>query len=99
MTEDWKIYEIPFNLTVAITKHQSENFETSDFKFAVDTPDSLGLPKDRNYFLKLNFASPSDEEIYGFGLEYSTWNFKGHSFHSITSEGGVGRGTKPVTDF
>ena len=31
------------------------------------------------------------------GLEYTTWNFKGHSVPLISDEAGVGRGLEPLT--
>ena len=46
---------------------------------------------DSNY-MALNFDSPIDEEIYGMGLEYTVWDFKGHSVPLISEEAGVGRG-------
>ena len=47
--------------------------------------------------MKSTFDSPSIEKIYGFGLQYTETNFKGKNVHIITSEGGVGRGLKPLT--
>jgi hypothetical protein len=43
-------------------------------------------------YMAFNFASPVDEEIYGMGLEYTVWDFKGHSVPLISEEAGVGRG-------
>ena len=43
-------------------------------------------------WLSVNYASPSDEEIYGMGLQPTVWNFKGKSVPLIVDEGGVGRG-------
>lgn len=48
-------------------------------------------------FLAMTYASPPDEEIYGMGLEYTVWNFKGHEVPLIVNEGGVGRGQQPIT--
>ena len=42
--------------------------------------------------------STPDEKIYGLGLQYTETNFKGSIVHMISSEGGVGRGLKPLTD-
>jgi hypothetical protein len=46
----------------------------------------------------VNYDSLKDEEIYGLGLEYTVWNFKGQHIPIITSEGGVGRGLWPITE-
>ena len=48
-------------------------------------------------FLQTTFDSPRDEKIYGLGLQYTETDFKGKNVHVITSEGGVGRGLKPLT--
>jgi len=45
----------------------------------------------------LNYESDKDEEIYGLGLQYTQWNFKGQKVPIITSEAGVGRGEEPLT--
>ena len=45
----------------------------------------------------MNYDSTPDEEIYGMGLEYTIWNFKGYKIPLICEEGGVGRGTLPIT--
>ena len=47
--------------------------------------------------MALNFDSPVDEEIYGMGLQYSVWDFKGHQVPLISDEAGVGRGVQPLT--
>jgi alpha-glucosidase len=48
-------------------------------------------------FLAFRYNSPTDEEIYGLGLQYTVWNFKGKTVPIISSEGGVGRGLRPIT--
>ena len=48
-------------------------------------------------FVAVNYDSPDDEEVYGLGLQYTEWNFKGKRVPIITSEGGVGRGLQTVT--
>jgi len=60
-------------------------------KFSIDDQDSVGN------FMVLNYESPHDEEIYGLGLQYTQWNFKGVKVPIITSEAGVGRGAEPLT--
>ena len=49
-------------------------------------------------FIQVNFESNQDEEIYGMGLQYTVWNFKGLKVPVISSEGGVGRGLEPLTE-
>ena len=50
-------------------------------------------------FIQVNFKSVGNEEIYGMGLQYTVWNFKGLKVPVISSEGGVGRGLQPLTAF
>jgi alpha-glucosidase len=45
----------------------------------------------------MSFASDPDEEIYGLGLQYTVWDFKGRSVPLISTEGGVGRGLEPLS--
>ena len=45
----------------------------------------------------MTYSSPVDEEIYGMGLQYSEWDFKGKSVPLISEEAGVGRGLQPLT--
>lgn len=48
-------------------------------------------------FISLKYGSSAFEEIYGLGLQYTVWNFKGRRVPIISSEGGIGRGLRPVT--
>lgn len=63
---------------------------------------NVSVPKaftDYTNFLELKFRSGQDEEIYGMGLQFSTWNFKGQEdVPLVTTEPGVGRGLQPVTE-
>ena len=45
----------------------------------------------------MTYGSHIDEEIYGMGLQYSEWDFKGKSVPLISEEAGVGRGLEPIT--
>jgi len=45
----------------------------------------------------MSYASDTDEEIYGMGLQYTVWDFKGRSVPLISAEGGVGRGLQPIS--
>ena len=58
---------------------------------------SIDDPEQKFGFLSMKYHSPKDEEIYGLGLQYTEWDFKGKKAHIISSEGGVGRGLQPVT--
>ena len=49
--------------------------------------------------MSVNYESKSDEEIYGLGLQYTEWNFKGKHVPIICSEGGVGRSLETITFF
>lgn len=51
---------------------------------------------DSNYF-SMTYHSPVDEEIYGMGLQYTEWDFKGKQVPLISEEAGVGRGVQPIT--
>ena len=45
----------------------------------------------------MTYRSHVDEEIYGMGLQYSEWDFKGKNVPLISEEAGVGRGLQPIT--
>lgn len=47
--------------------------------------------------MSVKYGSNKHEEIYGLGLQYTEWNHKGKQVHIISSEGGIGRGLKPIT--
>lgn len=82
------------------------NYTPLDFSVEISEArdgDSLALtasiddPEDLADFLALNYDSPSDEEIYGMGFQYTEWNFRGKRVPVVTSEGGIGRGLEPLT--
>lgn len=50
-------------------------------------------------YMSMTYHSDHDEEIYGMGLQYSEWNFKGKQVPLISTEAGVGRGLQPLTAF
>lgn len=58
---------------------------------------SIEDPEQKFGYMSVKYRSSEDEEIYGLGLQYTQWNFKGKEVHMISSEGGVGRGLQPVT--
>ncbi len=43
------------------------------------------------------YAGHREERLYGFGMQYSHANFKGHSVPVFVSEQGIGRGDQPIT--
>ena len=74
----------PFNLNFSAQDEASLGFK-------------LSVDENRGNFLSLAFKSDTDEEIYGLGLQYTVWNFKGKKVPLIVNEGGVGRGLQPIT--
>jgi len=100
-----------FNVTGKIVIHEADERNeavTTDFTMKLDAEDSHRLKfkaealeaysaeNDTNY-LSMTYHSPIDEEIYGMGLQYSEWNFKGKIVPLISEEAGVGRGIQPIT--
>lgn len=57
----------------------------------------LDIEQNTGNFISLALKSPTDEEIYGLGLQYTVWNFKNKQVPLIVDEGGVGRGLQPIT--
>ena len=47
--------------------------------------------------LRLTYGCERDEQIYGFGAQYSKFNMKGERLPLFLSEQGVGRGLEPLT--
>ena len=60
---------------------------------------SIADDKDEYDIISVNYESPKDEEIYGLGLQYTEWNFRGKKMPIITAEAGVGRGLQTITFF
>lgn len=83
----------------AVTTGFSMHLDAEDehrLKFKAVAPEAYSAENDTNY-LSMTYHSPIDEEIYGMGLQYSEWNFKGKSVPLISDEAGVGRGIQPIT--
>ena len=59
--------------------------------FKAQAKDAFSEDNDTNYF-SMTYKSETDEEIYGMGLQYSEWDFKGKTVPLISTEAGVGRG-------
>src|ERR671911_1854634 len=51
-------------------------------------------PYDRLY---LTYASSPEERFFGFGVQYTQLDLKGHEVPIFIQEGGIGRGEQPVT--
>ena len=47
--------------------------------------------------LRLTYGCERDEQVYGFGAQYSKFNMKGERVPLFLSEQGVGRGLEPLT--
>ena len=47
--------------------------------------------------LRLTYGCEQDEQLYGFGAQYSKFNMKGNRLPVFLSEQGVGRGLEPFT--
>jgi len=64
--------------------------------FNAQVADAHNADMGTNY-VSMTYGSPVDEEIYGMGLQYTEWDFKGKSVPLISEEAGVGRGLQPIT--
>ena len=65
--------------------------DTNKLSFKAQAKEAFSATNGTNFF-SMTYNSPVDEEIYGMGLQYSEWDFKGKSVPLITTEAGVGRG-------
>lgn len=99
--EVFETSEFSFQGKIHLKSESSMDFKASfkvidetrlSFKFEV--PAAFG---GRTNFLSVNYKSADDEEIYGMGLQYTVWNFKGQDVPLVSTEGGVGRGLQPLT--
>jgi hypothetical protein len=96
-----------FTLYGEVDLHKGASQEVAPFSFTVTVQDENRVDFEANVpdaktagdYLSLSWDSPSDEEIYGLGLQYSVWNHKGSQVPLITTEAGVGRGLQPITAF
>lgn len=81
------------------------NYEEVQYQILVSQSGGEGLkitssiddPDNKVGYMSVRYGSSKEEEIYGFGLQYTEWNFKGKEVHMISAEGGIGRGMQPVT--
>jgi alpha-glucosidase len=55
---------------------------------------AVGEPYDRVY---LTYASAPEERFFGFGVQYTHFDLKGHEVPIFIQEGGIGRGEQPIT--
>lgn len=58
---------------------------------------SIEDPDNYMGFISMTYDSPTDEDIYGLGLQPTIWNFKGQKAMIVCTEGGIGRGLEPLT--
>ena len=58
---------------------------------------TLDDPSQRYNQLRLVYGCAADEQLYGFGAQYSKFNVKGTRLPVFLSEQGVGRGLQPLT--
>ena len=58
---------------------------------------SLADPSEKYNQLRLTYGCEKEEQIYGFGAQYSKFNLKGERLPLFLSEQGVGRGLEPLT--
>ena len=70
--------------------------DANRLNFNAHAKDAFSSTNDTNYF-SMTYKSEVDEEIFGMGLQYSEWDFKGKSVPLISDEAGVGRGLEPIT--
>ena len=73
-----------------------ESVDAHRMAFKAHVKDAHSADLGTNY-ISMTYGSPVDEEIYGMGLQYSEWDFKGKAIPLISTEAGVGRGLQPVT--
>jgi hypothetical protein len=85
-TSSNKKKRIPYSFTLSDgkTKHL-------DFEIQVDASKA-----NRSFLIS---SSTYDEDIYGFGEQFSTLNFKGHSLPVVVAEKGYGRGLEPLSQY
>ena len=88
-------YDCPVHKDFSLTfKPDNQNSLSFEAKIPGAHSDAIG-----SNYMAFNFDSPVDEEIYGMGLEYTVWDFKGHAVPLISDEAGVGRGLEPISSF
>lgn len=88
-----------FNLTTAgaATANQlrfSAHVDISDCLDATRTTSCSATVPNRLFF---THASAEDEQVLGFGTQYSAFNLKGKYVPILSTEQGIGRGLQPIT--
>ena len=73
-----------------------ESVDENRMQYQANVKDAHSADLGTNY-ISMTYASPVDEEIYGMGLQYTEWDFKGKAVPMISCEAGVGRGLQPLT--
>ena len=93
-------------IILSVDPETSEPTQVTDYSMTFTVVDdnkvkfSALIPsaKDFGNYVAMNYGSDQTEEIYGMGLQYSVWDFKGYTVPLIVDEGGVGRGLQPISD-
>ena len=80
---------IAFNFTLTTTEAATQN-QLRFFAAIATTTTSIN----RLFF---THASAAEEQVLGFGTQYSAWNLKGRYVPILTTEQGIGRGLQPIT--
>ncbi len=72
-----------------------------EFTIKSDSPQTITfevkLDKPEYNRVKLFYGSSEEEQFFGFGTQYSNFNFKGKKLFVFTEEQGIGRGDQPIT--
>ncbi|GMI44910.1 hypothetical protein TrCOL_g2704 [Triparma columacea] len=84
--------KVPYTMTIkGVQGNQFGKGASVDFKLEVEDGHA-----NRVY---ITAASPSDEKIFGHGIQYSSVNHKNKRVPIFIAEGGIGRGLQPITGF
>ena len=81
---------LPFNFTLTAKAAATSN--QLRFNVAVETSGEEGINR-----LFFTHASAPDEQVLGFGTQYSAWDMKGRYVPILSTEQGIGRGLQPIT--
>ena len=85
--------KVSFHLWFQAEVINDQTTPTSHLVFNLSLIDS----SNRYNQLRLTYGCETDEQIYGFGAQYSKFNMKGERLPLFLSEQGVGWGLEPLT--
>lgn len=74
------------------SSHDEQSFHHLRFNLTLTDPGTRKFNQ-----LRLVYGCERDEQLYGFGAQYSRFNMKGSRLPVFLSEQGVGRGLQPLT--